>query len=163
MILTNQPSNLHKWRVQSNINISHWFFPIILKSIEDKFTSQFKVKQSIALDNKQLYSNRQLIRIFLSNISLIFRLVGKYHRQIYISYNNLEIVIYSSILPLNAHKWTLLSCTFQSRSKGQDTWNNIYRHKHYHELNVQSLNIDCSTMIGVFWFKAYLEMDMDQR
>ena len=74
------------------------------------FTDKLKIKE---------YLQATYTLIFLSNISLIFRLVGKYHRQIYISYNNLEIVIYSSILPLNAHKWTLLSCTFQSRSKGQ--------------------------------------------
>ena len=40
LILTNQPSNLQQWRVQSNINIAPWFFPIKIKSIEVKFTSQ---------------------------------------------------------------------------------------------------------------------------
>ena len=63
------------------------------------FTDKLNIKE---------YLQATYTLIFLSNISLIFRLVGKYHRQIYISYNNLEIVIYSSILPLNAHKWTIL-------------------------------------------------------
>ena len=74
------------------------------------FTDKLKIKE---------YLQATYTLIFLSNISLIFRLVGKYHRQIYISYNNLEIVIYSSILPLNAHKWTILLLQIKNQDRAK--------------------------------------------
>ena len=62
LILTNQPSNLQQWRVQSNINIAPWFFPIKIKSIEVKFTSQYQPRISVTFSVTVLSTSWNYIR-----------------------------------------------------------------------------------------------------